>query len=271
MTDNPNPQPTPQQAAEPQPATEKWTEIEHLPEWDEEFYHVYTAKKHGKWVMLKTLRPEFKDDPECREMMGREFDARYNLAHPNILMINDFEEVPGIGLCIITDDVYGDSLRKLIDKGAVTEHHIEQLRDRLPAALQYIQDNRVAHHALRPETIIFTENIGNLKLIDVGFEQRPSLTPNDTAADLVAYGNVVLEALKACQKPHPSLRRAAERASNGSIKSLRSLQTAIHGATSSRIYVAIIAFLVLMVGLLLFLNSPLRPTSTATVNTEIAQ
>ena len=22
----------------------KWTEIEHLPEWDEEFYHVYTAK-----------------------------------------------------------------------------------------------------------------------------------------------------------------------------------------------------------------------------------
>ena len=76
MTDNPNPQPTPQQAAEPQPATEKWTEIEHLPEWDEEFYHVYTAKKHGKWVMLKTLRPEFKDDPECREMMGREFDAR---------------------------------------------------------------------------------------------------------------------------------------------------------------------------------------------------
>ena len=22
----------------------KWTEIEHLPEWDEEFYEVYTAK-----------------------------------------------------------------------------------------------------------------------------------------------------------------------------------------------------------------------------------
>ena len=27
----------------------------------------------------------------------------------------------------------------------------------------------------------------------------------------------------------------------------------------------------LMIGLLLFLNSPLRPTATATVNTEIAQ
>ena len=39
----------------------KWTEIEHLPEWDEDFYEVYTAKKHGKWVMLKTLRPELRD------------------------------------------------------------------------------------------------------------------------------------------------------------------------------------------------------------------
>ena len=39
-------------------STPKWTEIEHLPEWDEEFYHVYTAKKYGKWLMLKTLRPE---------------------------------------------------------------------------------------------------------------------------------------------------------------------------------------------------------------------
>jgi len=73
----------------------KWTEIEHLPEWDEDFYEVYTAKKHGKWVMLKTLRPELRDKPEYREMIEKEFDVRYNLAHPSIIMINDFEEVPG--------------------------------------------------------------------------------------------------------------------------------------------------------------------------------
>ena len=85
----------------------KWTEIEHLPEWDEDFYEVYTAKKHGKWVMLKTLRPELRDKPEYREMIEKEFDVRYNLAHPSIIMINDFEEVPGLGMCIITDDVYG--------------------------------------------------------------------------------------------------------------------------------------------------------------------
>lgn len=244
----------------------KWTEIEHLPEWDEEFYHVYTAKKHGKWVMLKTLRPELKNSVECQAMIGREFDARYNLAHPNILMINDFEDVPGVGLSIITDDVYGDSLRKMIDKKAVTAHHINQLRDRLPLALQYIQENRVAHHPLRPETIIFTENIGNLKLIDVGFEQRPSLTPGDASEDIAAYGRVLLEAINACpESVDPRLKRVAERCihNNGArrpMTDISSLQLALRHRRFDRIYLIIIAFLVIMVALLAWFNSAWRPS-----------
>ena len=77
--------------------TSRWTDVELLPEWDEEFYDVYTAKKFGKWVMIKTLKPEFRDMPEYRAMIEKEFDTRYNLAHPNIVMINDFEEIPGLG------------------------------------------------------------------------------------------------------------------------------------------------------------------------------
>lgn len=73
----------------------------------EQFYDIYTGKKFGKWVMLKTLKPEYKDDPRFRAMIEKEFDVRYNLAHPGIVMINDFEDVPGVGMSIITDDVYG--------------------------------------------------------------------------------------------------------------------------------------------------------------------
>ena len=50
----------------------RWTEIEHLPEWDEEFYDVYTAKKFGKWVMLKTLKEELRDDPKYQAMIEKE-------------------------------------------------------------------------------------------------------------------------------------------------------------------------------------------------------
>ena len=139
----------------------RWTEIEHLPKWDEEFYDVYTAKKFGKWVMLKTLKDEFKGIDKYEAMIEKEFDTRYNLGHPNIVMINDFEDVPGIGRCIITDDVYGDSLRSLLDNGKVTQAHIDKLKTQFISALEYIQTNHIAHLPIRAKRIIFTENIGN--------------------------------------------------------------------------------------------------------------
>lgn len=135
----------------PSAAPEKWTEITLLPEWEEEFYLVYTAKKHGKWVMLKTLKPEYADKPEFKDMIEKEFDVRYNLAHPHIVMINDFEDVPGLGRCIITDDVYGDSLQRLIKENKVTPEIIEKLRHNLIDAIDYIQTNHIDAHPIRPD------------------------------------------------------------------------------------------------------------------------
>lgn len=241
----------------------RWTEIEHLPEWDEEFYDVYTAKKFGKWVMLKTLKPSLKDDPEMQAMLEKEFDVRYNLAHPNIVMINDLEEVPGIGLCIITDDVYGDSLAKLIKEGKVTREHVNKLRHQLVEALEYIQDNHLAHHPLRPENIIFTENIGNLKLIDVGFDQNTHITPKDVSEDIKNYGEVLMAALDAAGSTNQRLRRVAEKCMNPDparrYQDVNALRLALADRKTNNIYLAIIAFLVAMIALLLWLNSPYRP------------
>ncbi len=166
---------------------EKWTEITLLPEWEEEYYLVYTAKKHGKWVMLKTLKPEYAREPAFCDMIEKEFEVRYNLAHPNIVMINDFEDVPGLGRCIITDDVYGDSLRKLIDENRITPQILAKLQHELVDAIDYIQTNHIVHHPIRPETIVFTENIGNLKLIDVGYDQAKNLEPADADTDIQCF------------------------------------------------------------------------------------
>lgn len=231
---------------------EKWTEIEHLPEWDEPYYHVYTAKKHGKWVMLKTLRPEYRDNPEYQEMIEKEFDVRYNLSHPNIVMINDFEDVPGLGRCIIADDVYGESLRKLIDERRVTPDHIRALSTRMVDALEYIQANRIVHHPIRADRVIFTENIGNLKLIDVGFDQKNSLSPADTTMDIYNYGLLLKEAMEACPtESFPRLRRIAERCVTPDRKrrfaTAHDLRLAIDTRSSSRLYLAVGIFLLFMV------------------------
>ena len=242
---------------------QRWTQIEHLPNWDEEFYDIYTAKKLGKWVMLKTLKPQYRELPEYRAMIEKEFDVRYNLAHPNIVMINDFEEVPGVGLSIITDDVYGDTLRTLINEKRVTAAHIGQMRHQLVSALQYIEANHIVHPPLRPENIIFTENIGNLKLIDVGFEQRPSLPPDQSRDDIYYYGQVLKEALDAAGMDDPVLRRIAARCTSPITKyryrNLEQLHLALEDRSSRRLYILLSVFIVAMIILVIWLLSPYRP------------
>lgn len=238
--------------------TERWSEIEHLPEWDEEFYHIYTAKKFGKWVMMKTLRPELAENPRYQTMIEQEFDVRYSLAHPNIIMINDFEDVPGVGRCIVTDDVYGDSLAKLIKEKKVEERHLQQLRHQLVDALDYIESKHIVHQPLSPNNIIFTENIGNLKLIDVGYEQRPSLSHQSVADDIYNYGAVLNAALDACPGEYPELRRVARKCTDPDKRkryhNLQQVHLGLENRRASQIYIVIIAFLLVMIALLVWLS-----------------
>lgn len=234
---------------------DKWTEQELLPEWEEPFYDVWTAKKHGKWVMLKTLKPEYRDRDEFRLMIEKEFDVRYNLAHPNIVMINDYEDVPGIGRAIITDDVYGDSLRKLLDKGEVTEQTLEKIVTSLVDAMDYIQRNHLVHHPIKPETIIFTENIGNLKLIDVGFDQLDHLSHSDTDRDIRSFGEVLTAVLDALPSRHPNLRRVADRCLSDTRRyhDIQDLKMDLANRSNNRLYIVIISFLAVMAVILAWL------------------
>lgn len=255
----------------------KWTEIELLPEWDEEFYDVYTAKKFGKWLMLKTLKPQYRGIEKYEAMIEKEFDVRYNLAHPHIVMINDFEDVPGIGRCIITDDVYGDSLRKLIYEKRVTPKHIEQLRHHLVSAMDYIQSNHIVHHPIRPERIIFTENIGNLKLIDVGFDQKDHLEPTDAADDIYNYGMVLKETLDSVEDNYPNLRKIAERCTDPNksrrYRDVQDLHLALERRSGNRLYLLIIIFLVLMIMFLtwLIVSNPAKLNEQTSFNTTTTQ
>lgn len=248
----------PDQTPKPQ-STEKWTEIELLPEWEEEYYNVYTARKHGKWVMLKTLKPEYADKPEYMSMIEKEFDVRYNLCHPNIVMINDFEDVPGLGRSIITDDVYGNSLRKLIDEDKITPEILEKIKHDLVSAIDYIQRNHIVHHPIRPETIYFTENIGNLKLIDVGFDQRRHLEPADASEDIYNYGKILNEVLDHTPEKHPNLRHVAQRCTQTDpgkrYRDVQDLQLAIEHRSTNQLYMLLIIFLLLMIALLAWLNT----------------
>jgi serine/threonine protein kinase len=208
--------------------------------------------------MLKTLKPQYRDDDKYRAMIEKEFDVRYNLSHPNIVMINDFEDVPGLGRCIITDDVYGDSLRKLLDENKLSDKHYQQLLTRLTMAMEYIQQNHIAHHPIRPETIIFTEDIGNLKLIDVGFDQKRSLSHEDTSDDIVNFGKIMLEVLEKTGRHDANIHRIAERAARNGYPDVQALQMALSGRSNQRLYIVIIAILAILTIVLAWMTANAR-------------
>ncbi|MDE7380853.1 MAG: protein kinase [Muribaculaceae bacterium] len=236
--------------------TGKWSDLTLLPEWEEKYYDVYTIRKHGKWVMLKALKKEYADKPEYQAMLEREFDTRYNLAHPNIVMVNDLEKIPGVGMAIITDDVYGYSLRRLIDEKRLTPKIVHRLETQLLDAMEYIQENHLIHHSITPETIIFTEYTENLKLIDVGYDQSSSLTEQDTAKDIESYGKVLEEVLDNLPASLPRLRKIAGKCvdSQHPYTNIPDIKLAIERRSSSMIYVILCMFIVIMVILLIILN-----------------
>lgn len=231
----------------------KWTDMTLLPEWGEEFYDVYTARKHGKWVMLKSLKKEFSDNPQYQAMLDREFETRYNLAHANIVMVNDYEDIPGIGRSIITDDVYGYSLRRLIDEKHLTPRIVHRLETQLLDALDYIQENHIVHQPIAPENIIFTEYTENLKLINVGYDHKEELSEQDTQADIRAYGEVLGEVLDHLPASLPRLRHIAANAEAGKYGSIPELRLAIERRSSATIYVCICIFIAVMTALLCWL------------------
>ena len=236
--------------------TGKWSDLTLLPEWEEQYYDVYTVRKHGKWVMLKALKKEYAENPKFRQMLEREFDTRYQLAHANIVMVNDLEEVPGVGLAIITDDAYGYSLRRLIDEKRLSPQIIHRLETQLLDAMGYIQENHIVHFPISPDTIIFTEYTQNLKLINVGYDQNDSLSVQDTRADIQNYGKILNEVLDNLPTSLPKLRAIAKKAQDpeGPYRTVSDIQLAIERRNSSQIYVWLCGFIIIMLVLLLWLE-----------------
>ena len=233
----------------------KWSDLTLLPEWNEKIYDVYTVRKHGKWVMLKALKKEFADKPEYQKILEKEFETRYNLAHPNIVMVNDFEDVPGVGRAIITDDVYGYSLRRLIDEKRLTPKIVHRLETQLLDALDYIEENHLAHHPITPDSIIFTEYHENLKLIDVGYDNGEPLSVVDTRTDIESYGKILSEVLDHLPASLPKLRKIANKCldKDHGYRSIMEIQLAVERRSSAQIYVFLCILIAILAAVLIWL------------------
>lgn len=131
----------------------------------------------GKLVALKSLKPEYVGNPFYEGLLRKEYEIGRSLDHPNICPTLDFMNISGLGNCIVTQWIDGESLADLLQSLPDRSLSLSKRTDRsairkilleLCDALEYLHRNQIIHRDLKPSNIMITRNGQNVKLIDFG-------------------------------------------------------------------------------------------------------
>lgn len=137
---------------------------------------LYLADRHGRFRMLKVLKPEFRGNPLYEELLKKEFEIGYTLSHPGICEIYGFHESAELGNCIEMEWIDGDSLSNLISRHRITKKLAVKLFSQICNAVQYIHSRQIVHRDLKPSNIMVTHNGQNIKIIDFGLSDSDSFS-----------------------------------------------------------------------------------------------
>jgi len=137
---------------------------------------VYRARdtRLKREVALKVLKPEVVADPDRRRRFLQEAQAAAALEHPHIATIYDVGETDGT-IFIAMELVKGESLRALLDRGAIPRERCVQIAVGVADALAAAHAKGIVHRDLKPANVMLTED-GRAKIIDFGLAKLvPSL------------------------------------------------------------------------------------------------
>ncbi len=121
------------------------------------------------YVAIKVLDEEFKRHPESARSLQRESKKAMRLAHPNIVLVRDFDRDRG-NVYMVMELLQGRPLDQLIYKQYPKGMPIEQVLDivnGLGAALSYAHQQGILHADFKPSNAFLTTQ-GVVKVLDFG-------------------------------------------------------------------------------------------------------
>lgn len=108
---------------------------------------LYKAKRYGQWYVLKTLKEENRSTMLYRELLKKEFDISISLSHPNIVRTIDWENVPGVGECIIMEYIDGVSFDEYLSEKHSSSDRARVIKGVI-SALSYVHGKQVVHRMI---------------------------------------------------------------------------------------------------------------------------
>ena len=71
---------------------------------------IWRVQNFGQFVVLKALKPEYREDPVYEALLRKEFEIGYGLNHPSICRTVHYRNHPLLGNCIEMEWVDGTTL-----------------------------------------------------------------------------------------------------------------------------------------------------------------
>jgi hypothetical protein len=150
-------------------------------------------------VTVKTLRLEYREDPEMRARFRREARLLQFLSHPNVIRALTFTEERGAPWLVL-EFVKGPSLRDEIAREApYTPEAVVPMLNGLASALDHLHARGLVHLDVRPENAVVTPE-GDLKLVDFGLAQAAG-SDQETADSAGEEGAAYLAPEQVCGEP----------------------------------------------------------------------
>ena len=121
-------------------------------------------------VAVKTLRLEYRHDPDIRARFRREARLLAFLAHPSVIRVLDFVEDRG-AYWVVLERLTGRTVKDLIaERGPLPLGEAARVLDQVAAALCHLHGRGLVHLDLKPQNILVIDD-GRVKLIDFGLAQ----------------------------------------------------------------------------------------------------
>ncbi len=152
---------------------------------------VYLAKclVLNRYVAIKVLRPEFRDDAEFIKRFKIEAQSAGNLSHPNIVSIYDVGN-EGDTEYIVMEYVEGITLKQYLSaKATLPEKEAIDFASQICAGLEHAHKKGIVHKDVKPENILITKE-GILKITDFGIAKalnQGTITTGGMAMGSVHY------------------------------------------------------------------------------------
>ncbi len=176
---------------------------------------VQKGKFQGKWVIIKRIKSQFRNDAYYRDLFYKEFENAYHLEHPHIVgLIAKGEDAESP--YYFMDYVDGRTLSKIIKNKSFDANLLKNINLQILDALQYVHKKQIYHRDLKPDNIMLTYKGDNVKILDFGLaaadnfddylvkagtakysapEQKNKANTVDQRADIYSFGLILLEIL----------------------------------------------------------------------------